>query len=235
MVIASVKEEQACESLVNGLVVFEDDLDQIETVCDWSLLSFDPPSSSNMGWASFHVSSDNEARLSESGVLDIPDTTGERLMAIERFVEKLVEKNHNVRIMCFERAIGNGFAPVREKIGENTGVIKLVGATLGVEFIAVHTSTAAKVFTGSGASVGKKSRIKKTARDLFFPDQSYKQIAPDHNGGERFEHQADAIQFACCYLLKNGVKIECPGGTLLPVETKEDGNGEELGDDGTNS
>ena len=233
----SVGEEKVCENLVNGLTVFDDDLDDLVddlvTNREWSVLSFDPPASSNMGWACFHVFQ-NEARLAESGVLDIPDGTGERLMAIERFIENLVEKHPCVRAMCFERAIGNGFAPVREKIGENTGVIKLVGANLGVEYVAVHTSTAAKVFTGSGSAIGKKSRIKRTAKDLFFPNQSYKQIAPDHNGGEKFEHQADAIQFACCYLMKNGVSVAAPGGKLLPIETKEDDQGDEWGDDGAN-
>ncbi len=220
MEVVSATEEK-CQRLVNSLGSLDDDLDDPGVVVEWSVLSFDPPSSSNMGWACFHVSQ-GEAKLASSGVLDIPDGTGARLLAIERFVERLAEENPNVSVMCFERAIGNGFAPVREKIGENTGIIKLVGARVGAEYVAVHTSTMAKVFTGSGAAIGKKSRIKKTARDLFFAGQSYKQIAPSSEGGERFEHQADAIGFGCTYLLKNGVAVNAPGGKLLPVEEKED-------------
>ena len=216
-----------------------EDMDMLETSADdtgvsdaasgtWVLLSFDPPSSSNLGWACFIVDSDKVARLECSGVRQMPDETGPRLVEIERFVEILMENYENVAVMCFERAIGSGFAPVREKIGENTGVIKLAGARCGVEFVAVHTSTMAKVFTGSGSSQGKKTRIKTLARDLFFPGQNYKQIAPNSEGGEKFEHQADAIGMGCCHLMKNGVKIEGPGGTLLPVASGED-QGEESG------
>ena len=215
-------------TLVKGIGL-EDELDEMSVPTGWNLLSFDPPSSSNLGWACFSIDSDDIARLECSGVYRIPDGTGQRLLAIERFVELLIERYPCVSIMCFERAIGNGFAPVREKIGENTGIIKLAGARAGVEFVAVHTSTMAKVFTGSGSSGGKKSRIKKTAKDVFFPGMSYREIAPDGEGGEKFEHQADAIGMACCHLMKNGVRIEGPGGTLPPIESGEDEENEGTG------
>lgn len=211
-----VEDKELFEALVGGMVII-DDLDAVSMSTRWSLLSIDPPSSSNLGWACFSISS-NVARLEDSGVHSIPDGMGPRLLDIERFIELMMEQHPDISVMCFERAIGHGFAEVRERIGENTGVIKLAGARAGVEFIAVHTSTAAKIFTGSGSSEGKKSRIKKTARDLFFPGKSYREIAPKEEGGERFEHQADALGLGCCHLMKNGVRVECPGGVLYPVD-----------------
>lgn len=224
----SVDDRKLFDTLVESVGI-GDDLDGMIVPTGWNLLSFDPPSSSNLGWACFSVDSDDVARLECSGVYRIPDGTGQRLLAIERFVELLIERYPGVSVMCFERAIGNGFAPVREKIGENTGVIKLAGARSGVDFVAVHTSTMAKVFTGSGSSDGKKSRIKRTAKDMFFPGSSYREIAPDGEGGEKFEHQADAIGMGCCHLMKNGIRIEGPGGTLLPIESGEDEEDERTG------
>jgi len=210
-------EEDLFDAIIEGVDI-PDDIGEKDVDTGWYLLSFDPPSSSNLGWACFHIMAD-VAILIDSGVHQMPDDTGPRLLAIERFVEILTDDHPGVEIICFERAIGNGFAPVREKIGENTGVIKLAGARIGAQFIAVHTSTMAKVFSGSGSAEGKKSRIKRTARDLFFPDKSYKEIAPKEEGGERFEHQADAIGMGCCHLMRNGVRIECPGGVLMPVSS----------------
>jgi Holliday junction resolvasome RuvABC endonuclease subunit len=217
--IVDVEEDRDLfESLV-GTVGILDDLDEIVTGEDWFLLSFDPPSSSHMGWACFSISG-VVAKLECSGIHLVPDDTGQRLLSIERFIETLIERYPDVSVMCFERAIGMGFAPVRERISENTGVIKLAGARAGVKFVAIHTSTMAKRFTGSGSSEGKKSRIKKTARDLFFPDKSYREIAPKEEGGEMFEHLSDALGFGCCHLMMNGVRIECPGGVLFPVDEK---------------
>lgn len=210
------------ENAVDGSLDI-DDLDVTDQSHVWSILAFDPPSSANLGWACFIVDED-VAKLDASGVHSVPDETGPRLLSIERFIERLMENYPFTSIMCFERAIGNGFAPVRERIGENTGIIKLSGARYGVMFEAVHTSTMAKVFTGSGASNGKKTRIKMLAKEIFFPGKNYREIAPKEGGGEKFEHQADAIGMACCHLMKNGVRIEGPGGTLLPIESGEDEN-----------
>jgi len=215
--IVDVEEDRDLfESLV-GTVGILDDLDVVAVSTSWSLLSIDPPSSCNLGWACFSISS-NVARLEDSGVHSIPDGTGSRLLDIERFIELMMEQHPDISVMCFERAIGNGFSAVRERIGENTGVIKLAGARAGVEFIAIHTSTAAKIFTGSGSSEGKKSRIKKMARDLFFPGKSYREIAPKEEGGERFEHMADSISIGASLLMSRGVMVEGPGGVLFPVE-----------------
>jgi len=101
-------------------------------------------------------------------------------------------------------------------LAENTGVIKLVAAWAGVKVDALHTSTMAKRYTGSGHHKGKKSRIKSTTRDLFFPGQTYRSIAPKESGGESFEHQADAVGFAACYLISNGIPVLGKTMSLLP-------------------
>jgi len=177
---------------------------------------FDPPASSNLGWSVFEAEN-GIGRHKASGIFILPDTEVERLLSIRDFLIDLVEK-YSLNIMCFERAIGNGVASVREMIGENTGVIKLVGASYGIEFVAIHTSTMAKVYTGSGAPKGKKSRIKDISRKLFFPGRSYKDIAVNQSGNEFFEHQADAIGFAATYLLQDKNTIKGDGGYIIPYD-----------------
>lgn len=185
-----------------------------------TVAGFDPPASTNLGWAILTTddSLNRTGRYVDAGVFSLPDEEGDRLLAIRDFLVDLVE-THDINVMCFERAIGNGVAFIREMIGENTGVIKLVGASYGVDFVAIHTSTMGKQFTGSGAAKGKKSRIKSTARDIFYPDQSFKSIA-NHNDKECFEHQADAIGFCATYLLQLGIPIEGPGGKIEPQNDK---------------
>jgi Holliday junction resolvasome RuvABC endonuclease subunit len=180
----------------------------------FSVVSFDPPAETNMGWAILR-SENGVAHLVESGVHKVAAEEGERLLGIQQFAVDLVDRHGDVAAMCFERAIGRGFDPTREKLGENTGVLKLVGYSYGIEVTKLHTMTMAKLFTGSGAAKGKKSRIKETARDLFFPGAKFRGICPDGTG-ESFEHQADAIGFACCFLLSIGVSISGLGGTLIP-------------------
>lgn len=177
---------------------------------------FDPPASSNLGWAIFFAENKTAKHIS-SGILVLPDIEAERLLCIRDFLIDLIEK-YGMNVMCFERAIGHGVANVREMIGENTGVIKLVGASYNVKIEAIHTSTMGKIYTGSGTAKGKKSRIKDISRSLFFPSCSYKEIATNESGNEYFEHQADAIGFAATYLLQKGIKIEGDGGYILPNE-----------------
>lgn len=182
---------------------------------------FDPPATSNLGWSIFTTdeSLERKGRLVQAGVFSLPDDEGERLLAIRNFVLDLVESN-NVNVMVFERAIGNGVAFIRELIGANTGVIKLVGASYGVKFEAIHTGTMALQFTGHGGKkdkngVSKKTRTKRIARDIFYPGKSFKSIA-SHGDNECFEHEADAIGFCVTYLLKLGIPVVGPGGEILP-------------------
>jgi len=187
-----------------------------------TVAGFDPPASSNLGWSVFTTDEslgNNIGRLVDAGVFWLPDDEAERLLAIRDFLVELVEK-HGVNVMCFERAIGNGVESVRQMIGENTGVIKLVGASYGIKFVQMHTSTMAKLFTGYGGSkdhngVSKKTRTKQTGRDIFYPGQSFKSISC-HEEKECFEHMADAIGFCASYLLQQNITIEGPGGSIVP-------------------
>lgn len=186
---------------------------------------FDPPASSNMGWAILSTNHEEGCgELLAAGVLHLPDDEAERLLRIRDFLVDLVEQ-HNINVMCFERAIGNGMASIREQIGENTGVIKLVGASYGIDFVAIHTSTMALQFTGYGGGkdkngVSKKTRTKQTARDIFYPGESYKKIASSESGSECFEHLADALGFCTTYLLQLGIPIKGPGGRIDPKPSK---------------
>ncbi len=177
---------------------------------------FDPPASCNMGWAIFSTKDNNmQGKMLDAGVYHLPDEESERLLKIRDFVIDLIDK-YEINCMCFERSIGFGMAQIREKISENTGVIKLVGASYGIKFSAIHTSTMAKQFTGSGSANKKKSRIKQIARDIFYPGKSYKEIAVSDNGNECFEHLSDAIGFCSTYLLNLGIPIVGAGGIIEP-------------------
>lgn len=176
---------------------------------------FDPPASSHLGWAI--LSNDNPEQIGKmlgGGVFRLPDGEKERLLAIRDFMVDLIEE-HNINVICFENSIGYGMAAIRQQIGENTGVIKLVGASYDTQIVAIHTGTMALQFTGSGSHKGKKSRIKQTARDIFYPKQTFKSIA-SYNDNECFEHLADALGFAVCYLLNQGFSVEGPGGLIFP-------------------
>lgn len=181
---------------------------------------FDPPASCNLGWSVLSTDEtfgNKTGRLMDAGVLRLPDDEPSRLLAIRDFLVDLVEK-YDINVMCFERAIGNGMEAVRQMIGENTGVIKLVGASYGIKLVQIHTSRMALLFTGFGGGkdkngLSKKTRTKKIARDIFYPDQSFKSIA-SYGNTECFEHQADSIGFCVAYLIENGVRVEGPGGII---------------------
>ena len=186
---------------------------------------FDPPSQRNLGYGVLRVEG-GVARLVESGVCSLPDGDAARLLAIQSFVVDLFEK-WDIDVMCFERAIGRGEADVRERIGENTGVIKLVGASFGAELQGLHPQTNAKTWTGYGGGKDKggrtiKTRMKQMSRDVFFPKRSFKSIASDENGKENFEHQADGIGLAACYLLKHGIPVSGDGMGVLPMKVVEE-------------
>ena len=182
---------------------------------------FDPPSISNMGWAIFSKDNiENIGRLIDGGVLHFPDDESERLLSIRDFIIDLIDK-YDINVMAFEKSIGNGFAATRAIICENTGVIKLVGASYGIKIDAIHTSTMALQFTGYGGGkdkdgVSKKSRIKQVARDIFYPDMSFKSIA-SYKEKECFEHLGDAIGFGSTYFLQIGIPVEGPGGKIEPI------------------
>lgn len=185
---------------------------------------FDPPSSSNLGWSVFSTDNpDKIGKFIDGGVFYLPSDESERLLSIRDFLVDLIE-THNINTMCFERSIGFGMANIREKIGENTGVIKLVGASYSIKFVALHTSTMAKLFTGFGGSkdkdgVTKKTLTKQKARDIFYPGKSFKEIS-SKNGKENFEHFADAIGFCVAYLLTQDFVVEGAGGKFEPKTNK---------------
>jgi len=187
---------------------------------------FDPPASSNLGWSVFETYDELGrivGKLLDAGVEKLPDDESERLLKIRDFIVDLIEK-YNINAMAFEKSIGQGFAAIRAMVCENTGVIKLVGASYGVDLAAIHTSTMALQFTGFGGTkdqngLSKKTRTKQTARDIFYPGQSFKSIA-SHNGNECFEHLSDAIGLCATYLLQRGIIIEGAGGTIEPKINK---------------
>ena len=200
----------------NGHIFMQTEVENRKNII---VAGFDPPASCNLGWSIFATDNEGYGRMVNAGILYLPDGEGERLLCIRDFLIELVEKN-DINVMCFERAIGFGMAAVREMIGENTGVIKLVGADYGIKIDALATSSMALLFTGFGGKKdkegnAKKTRTKRVARDIFYPGQSFKQIS-SHNNKENFEHQADAIGFCTAYLLKEGIPVQGPGGTLYP-------------------
>lgn len=186
----------------------------------YHILGFDPPSTINLGWSCFRVC-DGVASVADSGIEIIPrnDDVRGRLLHIESFILSLFDRFPYVRAIVMERSIGGGWAPTRENLAEATGVIKLIGAHRGVEFIAIHTGQMAKEMTGSATRLGKKSRLKRVARDTFFPEaKTFIEIASyiDDKGQrvEFFEHQSDALLLGAHHLLSSGVTVHGPGGPL---------------------
>ncbi len=194
----------------------------------YHILSFDPPATTNLGWACFRVEGD-QAILVGSGIEKISEDADDRsqtILGVYQYVLGLLARYPDVQAMCFERSIGAGFAPTREKLAENTGVIKLIGALRDIDFVDIHTGSMAKQLTGSAVKKGKKSRIKNLAKAMFFPDaKSFIEIAHFVNdAGKRvefFEHQADAICFGLFHLHAQGIVISGPGGVF---ESVADGN-----------
>lgn len=189
------------------------------------ILAFDPPTTRNMGWAGFRVSG-SRAVLVDSGVRILDDEDdADTLVQVGEFVSWLFTRFSPVRTICFERSVGAGFAATREKLAEATGTIKFLGARSGISISKIHTGTMAKDLTGSGSKKGKKSRLKRLAKDAFFPEaKTFIEIA-SYEGDEGkliefFEHQADAICFGLHHLLTNGVTVEGTGRTFEPIEPR---------------
>lgn len=184
---------------------------------------FDPPSVQNWGWAIVAVSDDGFGELVGYGSERVEGETGARLLHIQDFTIDLVER-FEVNAMCFEMARGQGRTDVRERLGENTGVIKLVGASYSMPIYAMPTNHMAKVFTGNGSNLkpkpgepSKKTRTMRAARDLFFPGMSFKAISSNEETGDStFEHVADAIGFAVAYAIDAGYPVRGAGGILRP-------------------
>ena len=196
----------------------------------YHILSFDPPSTINFGWACFAVT-DGEATLADSGVEILPKTDDvcTRLLAVETFVLSLLDRFDHPTAMVFERSIGGGFAATRENLGENTGVIKLIGVHRGMKIEAINTGTMALKMTGSASKAGKKTRLKQLARRAFFPGaKTFISIASYVNDKgetvEFFEHQADAICFGAYHLLTMDITVIGPGGSVefvAPTQKKK--------------
>lgn len=194
-----------------------------EIVRQLVVAGFDPPSSLSLGYAVLAVNAEGFGELVGYGVELVEEDTGRRLLHIQDFTIDLVEQ-HGVNAMCFEMARGQGRTEVRERLGENTGVIKLVGAAYGMPIHAMATNHMAKMLTGNGSNrkpkpgePSKKTRTMRAARDLFFPGMSFKSISTrEDTGAENFEHIADACGFAVAYVLDAGFSIKGPGGILRP-------------------
>lgn len=184
---------------------------------------FDPPSVLSFGFFIIAVNEDGYGELAGYGVELVPEETGARLLHIQDFTIDLVER-FGVNAMCFEMARGQGRTDVRERLGENTGVIKLVGASYGMPIHAMPTNHMTKVFTGNGSNrkpkpgeLSKKARTMKAARDLFFPGMTLKQISVrEDTGANNAEHIFDAAGFSVVYALDAGYSVRGPGGILRP-------------------
>lgn len=190
----------------------------------YHVLAFDPPTTRNMGWACFRVL-DGVGVLVDSGIRVLEDDDVESIVQIGEFVSWLFTRFSPIKTICFERSIGAGWAPTREKLAEATGTIKFLGARIGISISKIHTGTMAKDLTGSGSKKGKKSRLKRLAKDAFFPDaKTFVEIASyeDDEGKlvEFFEHQADAICFGLHHLLTDGITVEGTGRTFEPIHPR---------------
>ena len=147
-----------------------------------------------MGYATLE-SGGEDVRLISSGVLVLStDDPNLRLMEIHEFVvDRILDSR--VDAVAIERTISGGFIGTSELVSAAVGVIRLACAECGVPCHAITTSSMARTFTGSGSRSGKKSRTKRRAKELFWPEfATYSRISEEVGGD--FEHVADACGIA---------------------------------------
>jgi Holliday junction resolvasome RuvABC endonuclease subunit len=170
------------------------------------VIGWDPPSGKNLGWAVFQYN-DNLANYIDSGVEQIVDNEDERLLCVYNFVNNLNKKYQPLIASIIERAIGFGWAPAREKLGENTGIIKFASFLSGSEVKPVHTNSMGELFTKSGKKkrAEKKIAIQEQAK-RYFPI-SLKSRRITQTG--KFTHEADAIGYCVGFFIANGININC--------------------------
>lgn len=144
------------------------------------ILAFDPCSTKNLGWAVL-----NNEDLVIYGTEEMTDEAP--FIQLHQAVQALL-LTHNPAIAVMERSIGAGFAPVREKISENTGAIKLSLSLSGVPFESLNTKHCFNVVIGK---LNKGEDKKKKTIEYIKNKYKLKYIN---------EHEADAVLMALAFL-----------------------------------
>jgi len=143
------------------------------------ILSLDPASTKNCGWALLE-----NKQVLEVGKYTLGKPNYEILDEMYSQTRSLLQK-YEPDVLVMEDSIGFGHAPTRKKIAENTGVIKLACLYLHTKYIDINTNTAAKTMIGSIKRGQKKKKTIEYIEQMF-------QIKTD-------EHIADAILMGLYY------------------------------------
>lgn len=168
------------------------------------ILGFDPPSGTNFGWAVMKYSN-GHGQYVQSGLEKIKPGEADRLVQIYEFIQKLAGEYSPSVASVMERSIGFGWAPAREKLGENTGIIKFSSIMAGAEIKPIHTTSMGDLFCSSGGMkrADKKTAIQTRAKELFPISLKAKKITKTG----AFTHEADAIGFCCSFFIANNIPI----------------------------
>lgn len=132
-------------------------------------LGIDPCSTKNVGFAVL-----DDDKIDYVGHCTIGS---EVFLSLNELITDLLDDG--IEEVCIERSIGAGFLPVRERICENTGAIKLICALRKIPVIAMNTNSAVKTVIGTIKKGTKKQRTIEYVKDrIGFPVN---------------EHEADAV------------------------------------------
>jgi len=143
------------------------------------ILSFDPCSTKNCGWALLE-----NKQVLETGKYILGKVNYHILDEIYSQTRRLILK-HDPDVIVMEDSIGAGFAPTRKKIIENSAMIKLATIYLHKEYKEINTNQAFKQI------IGKVEKGKKKKKTIEYIEQMF-QIKTD-------EHIADAILIGLYY------------------------------------
>lgn len=169
------------------------------------VFGWDPPSGTNFGWAVLQYK-DGEGVYVASGLAKVPQGDDKRMKFIYDFIQELGSKYSPVIASLMERSIGFGWAPAREKLGENTGIIKYASSIIGAEVKPVHTTSMGDTFCKSGGMKreDKKTAIQNKAKEYFPVSLAAKKITK----AGAFTHEADALAFAVGFFIANNIPIK---------------------------
>jgi len=114
------------------------------------VIGLDPCSTKNLGFCVF-----NDTELVTCGTNVLVGINS--FLEINDFMEELVE-DYSPDLVIMERSIGLGFAPLREKICENTGAIKMLLSQKGIKFDVMNTKSAYKTVIGTCKKIDNKKK-----------------------------------------------------------------------------
>lgn len=176
---------------------------------DGYILGLDPPTTRNVGWAIFkYTNSNRTAQYINSGDFDIDGyQEDKRLINLRGFLVEMHRMYSPILLYCIERAIGRGFDVTREKLGENTGVIKLTAYENNAMPLVINTMRMFKNLKIDGlheeSSVDKKILTCMRIKEMFPNKLNDKKISR----GGKFTHEADAIGFIVSHCLDYNINI----------------------------